>query len=188
MEKEFIKLGNSGAEQETLRAITLWAADCADKALPVFEREYPRDSRPRDAIIAGRQYGEGKPRDKNLRVVAMAAFKLGKDVNESSKFVTKSAQLVAALAYTHTDLQEGEQGIRQAKHILGPAVYAAMAIEKAAGNDSKVGDELIQSFANAAPTEIAIINYFPSQPESDARVGELFYVLDSLLRIKFPLG
>jgi len=38
----------------------LWACDMAEDVLPIFEREYPDDMRPRNAIQAGRDYADGK--------------------------------------------------------------------------------------------------------------------------------
>ena len=59
----------------------------------------------------------------------MAVFKIGKEVDEPAKYVTKAASAISAVPYTHTDLQIGEQGWRQARHVLGPIVYAAYALE-----------------------------------------------------------
>jgi len=38
----------------------LFAADCAERVLPIFEREYPDDDRPRKAIQAARDFVDGK--------------------------------------------------------------------------------------------------------------------------------
>jgi hypothetical protein len=38
----------------------LFAADCAEDVLPIFEREYPDDDRPRKAIEAARAYARGE--------------------------------------------------------------------------------------------------------------------------------
>ena len=35
-------------------SLVLWAADCAERVLPYFEENYPKDNRPRNAIEAGR--------------------------------------------------------------------------------------------------------------------------------------
>src|SRR5690348_4611737 len=136
-----LRLGNSTQEQELLRAVALWAADCAEQALPIFESQHANDMRPRQAIEAGREFGRGKKRDKDLRIVALAALKAGKEVDVPSKYAARAATLAAAVAYTHTDLHTGLPGIRQARHMLGPAVYAALALETAAGGDPEVGDD-----------------------------------------------
>src|SRR3990167_6808737 len=38
----------------------LFAADCAERVLPLFERECPNDMRPREAIAAARAYARGE--------------------------------------------------------------------------------------------------------------------------------
>ena len=41
------------------KEIRLFAADCAELVLPIFEKEYPNDDRPRKAIQAARDYVNG---------------------------------------------------------------------------------------------------------------------------------
>ena len=42
------------------RTARLFAADCAERVLPLFEGLYPDDSRPRDAIVAARRFVNGE--------------------------------------------------------------------------------------------------------------------------------
>ena len=53
------------------RAIRLFAADCAEAVMPIFEKACPDDDRPRDAIAAARLFAEGKISD-NKRAAARA--------------------------------------------------------------------------------------------------------------------
>ncbi|MEO8288054.1 MAG: putative immunity protein [Chloroflexota bacterium] len=183
MEKMSGTLGNSTQEQELLRAVALWAAHCAELALPIFESNHPADMRLHEAISGGRDFGRGKMRDKALRIVALAALKAGKGVDEPSKYAARAATLAASVAYTHTDLQTGLQGIRQARHVLGPAVYAALALETAAGGDPEVGDNVIRRAIESAPAEVRyLLKHMPPQPEENGRLGVLFLDLDSALR------
>ncbi|HEX6258567.1 MAG TPA: hypothetical protein VFZ48_03745 [Candidatus Saccharimonadales bacterium] len=176
------KLGDSTQEQALLRAVALWAANYAEATLAIFERYHPKDPRPRQAIEAAREYGQGKKRDKNLRVVALAAFKAAKDIDEASKYAARAATLSASVAYAHTDLQTGLQGIRQARHILGPIVYAAFALEAAKG-ERAVADDFIRQAAQTAPPEAKqILKHMPPQTKKPGRVEELFFELDSALR------
>lgn len=175
-------LGNSSEEQALLRPIALWAAHYAEEALTVFENRHPNDTRPREAIEAGREFGNGKKRDKNLRMLAFAAMKSGKEVDKPSMHAVQAAILTASVAYTHTDLQTGLQGIRQARHILGPIVYAALALETAANNPI-IGNDLLQRAVKNAPPEVGrILEHMPSQPHKEARAETLFFELDSALR------
>jgi hypothetical protein len=41
------------------RLVAVWAADCAERVLPLFEAEAPGDGRPADAIARARAYGRG---------------------------------------------------------------------------------------------------------------------------------
>lgn len=175
-------LGNSSEEQALLQPIALWAASYAEEALTVFESRHPDDTRPREAIEAGREFGKGKKRDKNLRMLAFAAMKSSKDVDKPSKHAVQAAILTAAVAYTHTDLQTGLQGVRQARHVLGPIVYAALAVETAA-NESAIGADLLQRAIKDAPPEVGhILEHMPPQTKKEGRVEVLFAELDSALR------
>jgi hypoxanthine-DNA glycosylase len=167
-------LRNSAGEQDLLRAAAVWAADCAEQALCVFERRHPADMRLREAIHGGREFGRGKKRDKTLRTLAWAAHSASKDADEpSAKYAARAAMLTAAVAYTHTDLNTGLPGVRQARHILGPAVYAAMAL----------GDEAIRDAARSATPDIRrLITCMPSQPAGTSRLSNLYAALDSALR------
>ncbi|MCI0553995.1 MAG: hypothetical protein L0287_23855 [Anaerolineae bacterium] len=41
-------------DKQDQRLMVTWAADCAERVLPVFEKAYPKDDRPRKAIEACR--------------------------------------------------------------------------------------------------------------------------------------
>ena len=41
------------------KEIRLFAADCADMVLPIYEKQHPNDDRPRKAIQAARDYANG---------------------------------------------------------------------------------------------------------------------------------
>lgn len=177
------ELKNSTEDQTVLRAAALWAADYAAQALPLFEHLYPADLRPRRAVEAGCEFGRGRKRDKNLRVLALAAFKLGQGLDVPAKYATRAASLTAAIAYTHTDLQTGIQGVRQAQHILGPIVYAALALETAAGGEPAIGAEIIRRAIVSAPPEVhSIVQQLPPQPAGTSRLAALLADLDAGLR------
>jgi hypothetical protein len=42
--------GSMTLSDEERRLLGLWAADCAERALPLFEGKAPSDTRPREAI------------------------------------------------------------------------------------------------------------------------------------------
>lgn len=47
-------------DEQDHRALALWAADCAERVLPLFEGKCPEDDRPRGAIEAGRAWARGE--------------------------------------------------------------------------------------------------------------------------------
>ncbi len=68
------------ASQKTLlaavnveRELRLFAADCAEHVLHIFELEYPNDDRPRKAIAAARDYADGRGAYEALQAANAAA-------------------------------------------------------------------------------------------------------------------
>jgi hypothetical protein len=47
-------------DKDVERRLRLWLADCAARVLPIFEKHRPGDTRPRDAIMAARQFARGE--------------------------------------------------------------------------------------------------------------------------------
>ena len=106
---------------EALRALAQWAAGCAVRALPLFEKEARRDPRPREALAAIRRFARGVPRDQSLRIVSLAALRAARDVeDEAARLAARAAGYAASTAYLHPIVTP-----HQSMHILAPAVYAA---------------------------------------------------------------
>ena len=55
------------------RLLALWAADCAEHVLPLFEAAAPGDDRPRRAIELGRAWARGEIRWAEARTAAFGA-------------------------------------------------------------------------------------------------------------------
>ena len=176
-------LGDSAQEQVSLRIVARWAAEFVAEAIDIFEAYLPHDTRPRAALQAALAFAAGKNRSNELRAVGMAALKAGKDVDKPPHYAARAATLLAAVAYTHTDLRDGTQGVRQAQHILGPVVYAALAGEADADNNPTVSEAIVQRAVHNAPPEVChLLRHFPPQPPGKNRLGKLFHTLDSALR------
>ena len=110
---------------ESLRAIGSWAADCAERALPVYETHAGSDSRPRAAIEGIRVFAAGGKRTAQLRTLALAAMTAAREsVDPAAAAAARAAGLAASSAYTHPLAD-----VQQTKHIVGPAAYAALALE-----------------------------------------------------------
>ena len=55
------------------REIRLFTCDCAEMVLPLFEKRYPNDQRPRMAIEVSRMYANGNATDGELAAAGAAA-------------------------------------------------------------------------------------------------------------------
>src|SRR3990167_11449555 len=59
-------------EADALTVAKLFAIDCAERALPIFEAKHPNDQRPRQAIQAAKDYMAGKITRQALRAAYAA--------------------------------------------------------------------------------------------------------------------
>ena len=71
-------------DKEIERRLRLWLADCAAHVLHIYEKDYPKDSRPRDAIAATRAYARVETTDAGwaARAAAWAARAAASDAEE----------------------------------------------------------------------------------------------------------
>jgi hypothetical protein len=164
---------------EARRALGRWAARCAARALPLFERTARRDPRPRQALEAIRAFARGAPRDRNLRIVSLAALRAARDVDDPiATLAARAAGYAASTAYLHPIVTP-----HQSMHILAPAVYAAMARELKGDDDARVGDREIRWAITHAPTLVrALLRRFPRRPTGTSRRARLLHALDAGLR------
>src|SRR4030095_2316344 len=121
---------------ESLRALGSWTSDCAERTLSVYENYANSDSRPRAAIEGIRVFAEGGKRTARLRSLALAAFSAARGASDPAPAAAaRAAGLAASSAYTHPLAD-----VQQTKHLVGPAAYAALAIELRQGGDHSIGD------------------------------------------------
>jgi hypothetical protein len=119
---------------ESLRILGSWAADCAERALPVYETGANSDSRPRAAIEGIRLFAAGGRRTAKLRSLALSAFSAARAAGDpAAAAAARAAGLAAASAYTHPLAD-----VNQTKHILGPAAYAARSLELSHAGDPAI--------------------------------------------------
>jgi hypothetical protein len=84
---------------ESLRAIGGWAADCAERALSVYETHADSDSRPRAAIEGIREFAGGGKRTARLRSLAVEAHAAAHAVGDpAAATAARAAGLAAASA------------------------------------------------------------------------------------------
>jgi hypothetical protein len=161
-----------------LRAVTAYAAGCAEAVLEIFEADRPDDPRPREAVNAAWEFARGGVRGKALRDTAWAALKAAGDADGAAGEAARAAMAAAGAAYLHPLPQA-----TQVKHILGAAAHAARAAELAAGDDRGVGAEHVAEAARGAPPAVVdVLGRYPAAPDGGGRVGELTRLLDATLR------
>jgi hypothetical protein len=100
---------------ENHRLLAQWAALCAEHVLPIFEQIQPDDTRPRDAIEAGRAWARGELRMSDARMAAFPANAAGRDLPAPAKYAALAAGQAAPVAHV-------------AAHALGAAAYAIRAV------------------------------------------------------------
>lgn len=112
-------------DEQDHKALALWAADCAEHVLPYFEKERPKDGRPRKAIEAVRSWARGAIKVGEARKAALDAHAAARDVNQAAaRAAARSAGHAAATAHV-------------AGHAPHAADYAVTAAEAAGVADER---------------------------------------------------
>jgi hypothetical protein len=101
------------------RRLAIWAADCAEHVLELFEREAPDDDRPRRAIDLARAWARGEVRMTDSRTAAGHANAAARVRDGAARHAAFAAAQAAAVAHV-------------AAHDLGAAAYAIKAVRAAA--------------------------------------------------------
>ncbi len=103
------------------RLMATWAADCAKRVLPFFEKVYPKDDRPRKAIETCRKWVRtGMFKMADIRGASLAAHAAAREAKENNAacFAARAAGQVVATAHVP-------------QHAYGGACYALKAIAAA---------------------------------------------------------
>ncbi len=164
---------------DQLRAIGGWAADCAERALPIYEAHAGSDTRPRAAIEGIRVFARGGNRTARLRTLALDAIAAGREVGEpAAAAAARAAGFAASSAYTHPLAD-----VQQTKHIVGPAANAALALELDHAGDPTIGDGEVRWAIEHAPTEVReVLQQMPARQPGKSRLDMLLYALDAGIR------
>ena len=161
---------------ESLRALGSWAADCAEKALPVYEKHVDADSRPRAAIEGIRVFAGGGRRTAQLRTLALLAYAAAREADDpAAAAAANAACLAASSAYTHPLAD-----VQQTKHIVGPAAYAALALELDHAGDPIVGNGEVRWAIEHVTSEVReVLLQMPARQGGKSRLDTLLYELDA---------
>jgi hypothetical protein len=119
--------------REDQMTMATWAADCAERVLPLFEEAYPGDDRPRKAIEACRTWVRtGVFRMAEIRGASLGAHAAARDAkeNDAACFAARAAGQAVATAHVP-------------QHAYGAAYYALKAVAAAdpAGAAAKAAAE-----------------------------------------------
>jgi immunity protein 5 of polymorphic toxin system len=141
------------------RIVAVWAADCAERVLELFEAEAPGDSRPRDAIARLRAFARGElgVAEARRRFVAHAA---ARDVRApAAAAAARAAGQAASIPH-------------MGAHALGAAAYAAKAAGLAAPDpEGRVGEEIRWQLDRVSAEAGAALRRLP--PVGEDRSGPL---------------
>jgi hypothetical protein len=165
------------------RAVARWAADCAERGLPLYETLAPGDTRPKEAIQIARAFSAGTAgRSRTLSRIALAAHRAGREIGDPVGLaVARSASLAAAAANIHGEATVGTLG-----HILGAASYTALARELAGGDARAADDEIRWATQHASRTLWDLIARVSSDVLGRGRLAEIQNQLDVALRERVP--
>jgi Imm-5 like putative immunity protein len=108
------------------RLLGVWAADCGEHVLALFEQARPDDDRPRRAIELGRAWARGEISWWDARTAGGHANAAARDLRGAPRHAAYAAGQAAAVGHV-------------AAHELGAAAYAIRAVQAAAPTGE--GDE-----------------------------------------------
>ena len=128
MRDERFKAAHRGGPLDLRRhqLLAVWAADCAEHVLPLFDECYPQDHRPRRAIDTARAWARGEVSVGEARAAAVAAHAAARDAaNEAARAAARAAGQAVGTAH-------------MADHAPHAAAYAIQAV-RTAGNGQDDG-------------------------------------------------
>ena len=122
-DRRFITVRRGGTlEEADHRLLAMWAADCAQHVLHLFEQARPNDVRPRRAVELARAWARGEITWAVARTAAGHANAAARDLTGAARHAAYAAGQAAAVGHV-------------AAHELGAAAYAVRAARAAAAED-----------------------------------------------------
>jgi hypothetical protein len=116
----FITVRRGGTLQDAHHhLLALWAADCAQHVLHLFEEVQHNDDRPRRAIELSRAWTRGEVTMSQSRVAGGHAMAAARELSGTARYAAYAAGQAAVVAHV-------------AAHELGAAAYAIKAVQAAA--------------------------------------------------------
>ena len=159
------KMAGPGAltlSEDDRRVLAVWAADCAERTLSLFEEQAPNDTRPRDAIDGLRAFARGELRIGKVRALAARAHAAAREIGDPAAVAAaRAAGQAASVAH-------------MAGHARGAAACAGKAAGLAAPRDpTAVAAEVRWQLDHASPTVRDTLRRLPPPTRSTGMLGAL---------------
>lgn len=142
-------------EADRDRLARLFACDCAESVLHIYEKEFPDDKRPREAIEVARRFAIGKAT---------------RDELDAARDAAGDAVWAAASAAFSAASKAASAAVNAAASAAGAAASAARAAASAAVNAASSAASAASAAARAAAT-ITFLYYFVTPGEADGCSG-----------------
>lgn len=108
------------------KEVRLFAADCAERVLHLFEDKFPEDKRPREAIQAARYFAEGKITEESRAAAWDAARAAARAARAAARAAWDAARAAGAAARAVTRAAAGAA----ARTAAGEKIQTEMLIER----------------------------------------------------------
>jgi hypothetical protein len=156
--------------EDDRRVLAVWAADCAERTLSLFEAQAPSDTRARDAIDGLRAFARGEMRIGMVRDLAARAHAAAREVGDPAAVAAaRAAGQAAGVAH-------------MAAHARGAAAYAAKAAGLTAPHDpTAVADEARWQQSHTSPAVRDVLRKLPTPTRSAGMLGVLISDLQAKL-------
>ncbi len=144
------------------RVLAVWAADCAERVLRLFESQAAGDTRPRDAIDGLRAFARGELRIGVVRALSARAHAAAREAQDPAAVAAaRAAGQAAGTAH-------------MAAHARGASAYAAKAAGLAAPHDSAAAArEIGWQLDHASPAVRDVLRRLPPPVPAKGGLGLL---------------
>ncbi len=124
-------------------------------------------------------FAAGGKRTAQLRSLALSAHAAAREADDpAAAAAARAAGLAASSAYTHPLAD-----VQQTKHIVGPAAYAALALELDGGIDASIGEgEVRWAIEHVTAPVRKVLLQMPARQPGKSRLDMIMYELDAGIR------
>ncbi|MHB8449969.1 MAG: putative immunity protein [Mycobacteriales bacterium] len=123
-------LGALTLSEEDRRVLALWAADCAERTLLLFEVQAPGDTRPREAVDGLHAFARGEVRVGAVRALAVRAHAAAREVTDPAAVAAaRAAGQAAATAHIAAHARTAAEYAAKAAGLAAPERPTATADE-----------------------------------------------------------